>query len=350
MSMLSIRCAVIRFVFFTCFVATAFLVASVEAQAPATPTASPTATPPAGALPPLEYKAPMQADVNKLTEWLAEMVVHDPATPERVAEYQKIAAAEMNMAARQILKIEKDRSSDNYLFAYKYIMAIEAMSVDQADPTRREALITQVAGMLQHPQMDGDDLDIAVTLAEGLEYSGDRKLATKAYTEFSAILATSKEADIAELSQLMAGAARRLNLMGSPITVVGNAMDGQAFDWNAYKGRVVLIDFWATWCAPCLAEMPNVVKAYEAYRAKGFEVVGVSMDNDREELAKYLEENPLPWRTLNEGKNPNPVARHYGVNQVPAAILVDQRGNVVSMSARGEELTKMLEQLLGPAE
>ena len=91
------------------------------------------------------------------------------------------------------------------------------------------------------------------------------------------------------------------------------------------------------------------MKAYEAYREKGFEVVGISMDSDREALAKHLQANPLPWRTLNEGKNPNPVARHYGVNQVPAAILVDQQGRVVSLSARGEELTKQLEKLLGPA-
>lgn len=333
--------------------AIAFSIGSVSAQAPAAtaPTASPTATPPAGAPgPPLQYKVPAGASADTITEWLAEMVVHTPPTPEKLAEYQRTAAAEMNVAARKILQLEKDRTSDNYLFAYKYIMAIEAMSVDKADATRRKALITQVTGMLQHPQMDGDDLDIAVTLAEGLEFSDDKALATQAYTAFSKILTTNKDPQIVDLGQRMAGAARRLNLMGNPITVVGNAMDGQAFDWNAYKGRVVLVDFWATWCKPCLEELPNVKQVHAAYRDKGFEVVGISMDNDREALAKYLQENPLPWRTLNEGKNPNPVARHYGVNQVPAALLIDQQGRVVSMSARGEELTKQLEKLLGPAQ
>lgn len=317
---------------------------------PVAPTATPTATPPAAASPPISYTVPANATADKLAEWLAEMVVHTPATPEKLAEYQKVAAAQMNIAARKILQLEKDRASDNYLFAYKYIMAVEAMAVDTADAPRREALIAQVTGMLQHPKMDGDDLDIAVTLAEGLEYAGDRALATKAYTQFSTILAKNKDPEIVELSQLMAGAARRLNLMGNPITIVGNAMDNQPFDWNAYKGRVVLIDFWATWCKPCLEEMPAVMKAQADYKAKGFEVIGISMDNDREALAKYLQANPLPWRTLNEGKNPNPVARHYGVNQVPAAILVNQQGRVVSMNARGEELTKQLEKLLGPVQ
>lgn len=346
MSMLSKTVA--QYLLVAGFVTATLTAGLVHAQAP--PTATPTATPSAAAQPPIEYTPSPTATADQLTEWLAEMVVHTPPTPEKLAEYQKVATANMNMTARKILQLETDRTSDNYLFAYKYIMAIEAMSVDKADATRREALITQVAGMLQHPQMDGDDLDIAVTLAEGIEYAGDRVLATKAYTTFSKILATNEDAEIVELSQLMAGAARRLNLMGNSITVVGNAMDGQAFDWNAYKGRVVLIDFWATWCKPCLEEMPTVVKAYETYRGKGFEVVGISMDNDREALAKYLQANPLPWRTLNEGKNPNPVARHYGVNQVPAAILVDQQGRVVSMSARGEELAKQLEKLLGPAQ
>ncbi len=318
-----------------------------SAQVP--PTATPTATPPAAQLPPLNYTPEPNATVDELAEWLAEMVVHTPPTPEKQEEYQKTAAAQMNAAARKILQLETDRSSDNYLFAYKYIMAIEAMAVDTADPTRRNALIAQVAGMLQHPEMDGDDLDIAVTLAEGLEFEGDRELATKAYTTFSKILATHKDPDIVDLAQAMAGAARRLNLMGNPITIVGNAMDGQAFDWNAYKGRVVLVDFWATWCKPCMEEMPALVQAHQTYKDKGFEVVGISMDRDREALAKHLQESPLPWRTLNEGENPNPVARHYGINRVPAAILVDQEGRVVSMDARGEELTRQLEKLFGAA-
>lgn len=295
-----------------------------------------------------DFKMPVGVDTTKIVDYLADMITYAPQTQADAELYQKVAPVEMNKAAQLVLKQEKDRSSDNYKFAYKYLMAVEAMTIEKATPERRKQFFQHVTAMLQSPEMDSDDLDIAVTFAEGLEIAGDTKMATQAYLKFADVLGKKKDPLAAELSKLMAGAARRLNLIGNPIQVVGTTTDGKPLDWKQYRGRVVLVDFWATWCGPCLHELPNIRKMHDAYRDKGFEVVGISMDEDRERLEQFLEKNPMPWPTLHEESGMNPTAVHYGISTLPATLLIDKQGNVITLEARGDQLEAQLARLLGP--
>ncbi len=133
-------------------------------------------------------------------------------------------------------------------------------------------------------------------------------------------------------------------LVGETLEIEGTSVDGFPFDWTAYRGKVVLVDFWATWCGPCIAEMPNVKKAYEKYHEKGFEVVGISLDRDVDALKTYLAENQIPWTNLYD--DGHPMAKKYGVNAIPFPVLVDQEGKVITTQARGAVLEQELEKLL----
>jgi thiol-disulfide isomerase/thioredoxin len=109
---------------------------------------------------------------------------------------------------------------------------------------------------------------------------------------------------------------------------------------------VVLIDFWAAWCAPCRQENPNVVKAYQQFRSKGFEIVGVSLDRTREDWIKAIKDDNLTWIQVSDLQYfQNAAARLYGVTSIPQSFLLDKDGKIIAKGLRGEQLTKKLSEL-----
>ena len=122
---------------------------------------------------------------------------------------------------------------------------------------------------------------------------------------------------------------------------------GKAVSISAYKGKVLLLDFWATWCAPCRAEMPHVKEVYAAYNAKGFDILGVSMDNNRQALDSYLEEQGMKWRQIYDGKGwQAEIGQVYAVGSIPATFLIDKQGKIRYKNLRGDDLKEAVEELL----
>jgi peroxiredoxin len=108
-----------------------------------------------------------------------------------------------------------------------------------------------------------------------------------------------------------------------------------------YKGKVVLLDFWATWCGPCVHELPNVIKTYDAYHKQGFEIIGISLDKDQEKLASFTKEKSMTWVQYFDGLVwQNKLAAKYGITSIPATFLLDGQGTIIGKDLRGEELDK----------
>jgi thiol-disulfide isomerase/thioredoxin len=142
----------------------------------------------------------------------------------------------------------------------------------------------------------------------------------------------------------------RLSLVGTKPTIEGTTVDGTKLDWSKYQGKVVLLDFWATWCGPCLEELPNVKKVYSEYHDKGFDVIGVSLDDSPQDVVAFQEKEKLPWATLfPTGPDrvwESPLAKEFLVEGIPATFLFDRSGKLVSISARGKQLEAQVKKLL----
>jgi thiol-disulfide isomerase/thioredoxin len=138
----------------------------------------------------------------------------------------------------------------------------------------------------------------------------------------------------------------QLGAVGKPLAIEFTAVDGRSVNVAAMKGKVILVDFWATWCGPCVGEVPDVKAAYEKLHDKGFEIVGISLDESKDALVNFVKDRGMPWPQYFDGTGwDNKFARQFGITSIPAMWLVDKQGNLRDLNARGaveEKVSKLL--------
>ncbi len=127
------------------------------------------------------------------------------------------------------------------------------------------------------------------------------------------------------------------DLLNKPLSISFTSVDGKATSVSGLKGKVVLIDFWATWCGPCVREIPNVKAAYDNLHPKGFEIVGISFDKDKEALTKFVAQHKMTWPQYFDGKGwENDFGRKFNIRSIPTMWLVDKKGNLRDLDGRSD--------------
>ena len=235
--------------------------------------------------------------------------------------------------------------------AKRLLLVQEAQELfTKRDLEKAPAIIKQAGELLSANPDDAATAGLAMQLASAFEHMpGGEALSKQAYETFGPIFAKSKNDSIRQMAESFQGTLRRLSLPGNPMKITGTLLNGQPFDQSTVAGKIVLVDFWATWCGPCIAEIPNVLEQYEKYHSRGFEVIGISLDQERDALEKFVTDRKIPWPILfepSEGSGwQHPLATYYGISGIPTVILIGKDGNVVSLNARGERLGELLDEL-----
>ncbi|QNK64805.1 AhpC/TSA family protein [Pedobacter sp. PAMC26386] len=121
---------------------------------------------------------------------------------------------------------------------------------------------------------------------------------------------------------------------------------GNLVSISSFKGKYVLLDFWASWCGPCRGENPNVLKAYNQFKDKGFTVFSVSIDENKEKWLKAIKEDHLPWTQASDLKKKNQAAEQFGIHAIPSNFLLDPTGNIIAVNLRGDALLKKLQEVI----
>jgi peroxiredoxin len=204
---------------------------------------------------------------------------------------------------------------------------------------RKQRLTTYVK---QHPDAPAS-LD---SLKEAVGPVPDYSEATQLYNSLSSAVrntpAGKAYSEQLELIKLIAVGAQAPNF-------TQQTPDGRQVSLADYRGKYVLVDFWASWCGPCRAENPNVTKIYNEYKAKNFDILGVSLDNEkaREKWLKAIQDDQLAWTQVSDLKGwSNQVALLYRVQAIPQNFLVDPSGKIVATNLHGEELKTTLAQFI----
>jgi thiol-disulfide isomerase/thioredoxin len=186
-------------------------------------------------------------------------------------------------------------------------------------------------------------------MAEMLDQDGKEGLQKFVITELQPILAKSDSEEAKEVLAMMEGQLRFAGLPGSELELVCVLLDGKKLDIKDYRGKVVLVDFWATWCGPCRMAIPTMKSLYDKYHAKGFELIAYSCDEDLDDLKQFEKESPHPWHVasvvLSVEAGLTDYSTFYDIPGYPTFVLVDKDGKVLHVTHGIDEIAGKLAEL-----
>jgi thiol-disulfide isomerase/thioredoxin len=229
--------------------------------------------------------------------------------------------------------------------SYRHLLAGYSVEMQQASNSERADVQKRWLRALEkfardYPTAD-DTPDAILQLAISEEFSGEQTVARKWYARLVADYAK------AAAGVRAVGAIRRLDLVGKTFNFNATGLNGGRIDAGSYRGKVLLVLFWATWCKPCTEDLPQMRELYKLHHAAGFEILGVNLDTAVDPVSGYLKQHKVSWPQIYEpgGLDSSP-AREFGIISLPTLFLVDRNGKVVGRNVSVDDLKKQIPDLL----
>jgi len=282
-----------------------------------------------------------RAFIHELTEYLQK----NPRAEDRDQAYAALFNKaiehdwfnEAEELGRQYLKSDPDGPVKALAQIILTMARAQAGQFDQALARFRELM----QGVNQNEQEEFA-ASFSENLAAAAITAGEFAAAREVYTTL-----LSRFSDSPNLRQKVQAELKRLDKVGRPAPAfAAEDIKGQPIRLAAYRGKYVLVDFWATWCVPCAAELPRLQAAYRAYRDDGFEIIGVSLDENKTAVADFAKVRNLPWPQLHNASSSADLVEAFGVISIPAAYLIDPEGTIVRLDLRGKNLDETLSRLI----
>jgi peroxiredoxin len=301
-----------------------------------------------GAEPPMASVAEIQAKHDRaLIRELSEYLTAHPRADDRDQAYATL----FNKAIEHDWFAEVEDLGRHYL------------KTDPDGPVKALAQIIQTMARAQAGRYD-DALAQFRELIKGLDPNDQEEFATSFSDSFAGQAISAGEYTIARqayaalldrfgdspsLRQKVQGDLKRLDQVGKTApSFTAEDIQGRAIRSDAYRGKYVLLDFWATWCGPCIAELPRLQAAYRAYHDAGLEIIGVSLDESKDPVVDFVKARKIPWPQVHNGGAATDLVQAFGVSSIPATYLIDPQGTIIRLDLRGKALDEALARLIKP--
>lgn len=255
---------------------------------------------------------------------------------------------------------EADKLTEFNTLKHQYAAKIEAIKTDfdqkvEANPEQREALLNEITPVYTKAV---EDLNAAV-----IKFANDNTKSLVSFYAISLVNPTGNEAALVKYAESVDDNLKKNTAVKSFVERIAklkavqvgqpapdfsiNSIDGKTIKLADFKGKYVLIDFWASWCAPCRSENPNVVKAYQKYKDRNFTILGISLDKDKAAWQQAIKQDGLTWSHASELADfEGPTVRLYQVDAIPSSFLLDPNGKIIARNLRAEELDNFLNKTL----
>ena len=258
----------------------------------------------------------------------------------------------MQTAIRDASKILLTKLSDKNSMAYQQAELDEISAsvslMTFAGEDAKQKTVEQVHSLLKGKDaLSESDVQMGIMAAAMLEMQPNKKPARDTYLLLDELLKDDEREAMQSLRLNLQASIRKLNMLGNKLELEARSLDGKQIRVDDYAGKFVVVDFFATWCKPCLVEMPRLKEHYRKYKSRGLEVIGISVDHDRKQLDKFLADANLPWPVIHDDESDplKTLQMKFGVAQLPTVLLLNKEGTVVSLEARGSELNRLLQKL-----